>query len=134
MSRDITLKRIAREAGVSIATASRAIRQPEVVSEETRARVLRLVEAYGYVPDAAAASFSSRRSGVIGLVVPTISNSIYAAFTEAVQARLQESGRKLLIASTGYSSEVEREHHLQARGKPRGIRNPYRLCARCAAL
>ena len=109
MSRDITLKRIAREAGVSIATASRAIRQPEVVSEETRARVLRLVEAYGYVPDAAAASFSSRRSGVIGLVVPTISNSIYAAFTEAVQARLQESGRKLLIASTGYSSEVERD-------------------------
>jgi LacI family transcriptional regulator len=109
LSRDITLRRIAREAGVSIATASRAIRQPGIVSEETRGRVLSLVEAYGYVPDAVAASFSSRRSGVVGLVVPTISNSIYAAFAEAVQARLQESGRKLLIASTGYSAEVERD-------------------------
>ncbi len=109
LSRHITLRRIAREAGVSIATASRAIRQPEVVSDQTRARVLRLVEEYGYVPDAVAASFSSRRSGVVGLVVPTISNSIYAAFTEAVQAALQESGRKLLIASTGYSADVERD-------------------------
>jgi LacI family transcriptional regulator len=109
LSRDVTLRRIAREAGVSIATASRAIRQPKVVSDQTRARVLRLVEAYGYVPDAVAASFSSRRSGVVGLVVPTISNSIYAAFTEAVQAALQESGRKLLIASTGYSAAIERD-------------------------
>jgi DNA-binding LacI/PurR family transcriptional regulator len=109
LSRNITLRRIASEAGVSIATASRAIRQPDVVSDQTRARVLQLVEAYGYVPDAAAASFSSRRSGVVGLVVPTISNSIYAAFTEAVQACLQESGRKLLIASTGYSAEVEQD-------------------------
>lgn len=107
MSRDITLRRIAREAGVSVATASRAIRQPDVVAAETRERVLRLVQSYGYVPDAVAASFSSRRSGVVGLVVPTISNSIYAAFTEAVQAALQETGRKLLIASTGYSAELE---------------------------
>jgi LacI family transcriptional regulator len=66
------------------------------------------VEAYGYVPDAMAARFSSRRAGVVGLVVPTISNSIYAAFTEALQSALQETDRKLLIASTGYSADVER--------------------------
>ena len=109
MSRDITLRRIAKEAGVSIATASRAIRQPKAVSEATRARVLRIMDAYGYVPHAVAASFSSGRTGVVGLAVPTISNSIYAAFTEAVQAALQESGRKLLIANTGYSAELERD-------------------------
>jgi LacI family transcriptional regulator len=94
---------------VSIATASRAIRQPEVVSERTRARILELIERYGYVPDAGAASFSSRRTGLVGLIVPTVSNSIYAAFIEAVQETLQQNGRKLLISSTGYSAEVERD-------------------------
>jgi LacI family transcriptional regulator len=42
-------------------------------------------------------------------VVPTISNSIYASFTEAVQSALQATGRKLLIASTGYSANADRE-------------------------
>lgn len=105
----VTLRRIAREAGVSVATASRALNRPETVSAETRDRVLAVVEHHRYVPDALAASFSSRRSGLIGLVVPTISNSIYAAFTEAVQTRLQSEGRKLLIANTGYDADVERD-------------------------
>ena len=105
----VTLRQIAREAGVSIATVSRALRRPQTVSAETRSRILALVARHNYVPDALAASFSSRRTGLVGLIVPTISNSIYAAFTEAVQARLQASGRKLVIANTNYSATLERE-------------------------
>lgn len=105
--RPVTLRRIARETGVSIATVSRALRQPETVSPRTRARILTLVKRYRYVPDALAVSFSSRRTGLVGLIVPTISNSIYAAFTEAVQGRLQEAGRQLLIANTSYCAELE---------------------------
>lgn len=102
-----TIRQIAREAGVSIATVSRALRRPDTVSEVTRQRVLAVVASHRYVPDALAASFSSRRTGLVGLVVPTISNSIYAAFTEAVQNRLQRAGRKLLIANTNYSAMIE---------------------------
>lgn len=102
-----TLRQIAREAGVSIATVSRALRRPDTVSEVTRRRVLAVVASHRYVPDALAAGFSSRRTGLIGLIVPTISNSIYAAFTEAVQNRLQTAGRKLLIANTNYSAMIE---------------------------
>lgn len=105
--RRVTLRRLARELDVSIATVSRALRQPDMVSPQTRARVLALVERYRYVPDALAASFSSGRTGIVGLLVPTISNSIYAAFTEAVQGRLQDAGQKLLIANTNYSAELE---------------------------
>lgn len=105
----VTLRFIAREAGVSVATASRTLRQPNLVSPETRTRVLSAVERHGYVPDQVAASFSSGRTGLVGLIVPTISNSIYAAFTEAVQTRLSESGRKLLIASSGYVADQEGE-------------------------
>jgi LacI family transcriptional regulator len=105
----VTLRQIAREAGVSIATVSRAMRRPESVSTDTRERILALVAHHQYVPDALAAGFSSRKTGLIGLIVPTISNSIYAAFTEAVQGRLQASGRKLLIANTNYSATLESE-------------------------
>lgn len=105
----VTLRQIAREAGVSIATVSRALRRPDTVSAQTRGRVLALVAQHRYVPDALAASFSSGRSGLVGLIVPTISNSIYAAFTEAVQNRLQAAGRKLLIANTNYSATLESE-------------------------
>jgi LacI family transcriptional regulator len=103
----VTLRRIARETGVSVATVSRALRQPATVSPQKRQRILELVKRYRYVPDALAASFSSRRTGLVGLIVPTISNSIYAEFTEAVQGRLQAAGRKLLIANTNYSAELE---------------------------
>jgi LacI family transcriptional regulator len=105
--RPVTLRRIARETGVSVATVSRALTRPDKVSPQKRARILALVERYRYVPDALSVSFSSRRTGLVGLIVPTISNSIYAAFTEAVQGRLQEAGRKLLIANTNYSAELE---------------------------
>lgn len=102
-----TLRQIAREAGVSIATVSRALRQPETVSHETRTRILTLVSQHRYVPDARAAGLASRRTGLVGLLVPTLSNSIYAAFAEAVQSRLQDAGRKLMIANTNYVEHLE---------------------------
>lgn len=107
--RPVTARQIAHEAGVSVATVSRALRRPETVSDSTRKRILALVARYRYVPDASAVSLSSRRTGLIGLVVPTISNSIYAEFTEAVQGRLQAADRKLLIANTNYSAALESE-------------------------
>jgi len=88
---------------------SRALNYPETVSEITRERILALVARHRYVLDGVASSFSSRRSGLIGLIVPTIGNSIYAAFTVAVQARLQAEGRKLLIANSNYEMGLERD-------------------------
>lgn len=102
-----TLRQIAREAGVSVATVSRALRRPETVSHETRSRIETLVTRHQYVPDARAAGLSSRRTGLVGLLVPTLSNSIYAAFAEAVQNRLQDAGRKLMIANTNYVEQLE---------------------------
>ena len=101
------MRQIAREAGVSIATVSRALRQPDTVSHETRARIQTLVLRHRYVPDARAAGLSSRRTGLIGLLVPTLSNSIFAAFAEAVQSHLQDAGRKLMIANTNYIEQLE---------------------------
>ncbi|WP_291869763.1 substrate-binding domain-containing protein [Bradyrhizobium sp.] len=105
--KSVTIRWLARHAGVSVATISRALRHPDRVAPETRERILKLVSRYQFVPDGRAATFSSRRTGLVGLVVPTISNSIYAEFTEAIQNRLQAAGLSLLIANANYSAEIE---------------------------
>jgi ABC-type sugar transport system substrate-binding protein len=105
----VTVRWLAREADVSVATVSRALRQLNAVARQTRERILELVERHRFVPDGRAATFSSKRTGVIGLIVPTISNSIYAEFMEAIQSRLQAAGLRLLIANANYSSEIERD-------------------------
>ncbi len=105
--KNITVRWLARKAKVSVATVSRVLRQPGAVAPQTRERILGLIEKHRFVPDGRAATFSSRRSGLVGLIVPTISNSIYAEFTEAIQSRLQEAGLDLLIANANYSPEIE---------------------------
>jgi LacI family transcriptional regulator len=105
----VTVRWLARRAGVSVATVSRTLRKPETVAEETRKRILKLVQRYRFVPDGRAATFSSKQTGVVGLIVPTISNSIYAEFTESIQNTLQSAGLSLLIANANYSSEIERD-------------------------
>lgn len=107
--KSVTVRWLARKAVVSVATVSRALRQPDTVALQTRERILELVKRYRFVPDGRAATFSSKRTGVIGLIVPTISNSIYAEFTEAIQSRLQAAGFNLLIANANYSAEIERD-------------------------
>jgi len=63
-----TIYEVAREAGVSIATVSRALARPEHLRPATRERVLRAVAALGYVPSGPAAGLATRRTGVLGLV------------------------------------------------------------------
>ena len=79
------------------------------------------------MPDGRAATFSSRRTGVVGLIVPTISNSIYAEFTEAIQSTLQDAGLSLLIANANYSARYRTRHHPQVDREPRRGRDPHRL-------
>ncbi|MGB3273523.1 MAG: substrate-binding domain-containing protein [Xanthobacteraceae bacterium] len=105
----VTIRGLAKEAGVSVATVSRTLRKPETVAASTRARILKLIERHHFVPDGRAATFSSKRTGIVGLIVPTISNSIYAAFTEAIQSTLQNAGLSLLIANANYSAGIERD-------------------------
>lgn len=107
--KSVTIRWLAEQAGVSVATISRTLRNPDSVAPETRERILKLVNRHHFVPDGRAATFSSQRTGVVGLIVPTISNSIYAEFTEAIQNRLQAADLSLLIANANYSADIERQ-------------------------
>lgn len=98
---------VAREAGVSPATVSRAISQPELLSQDTLARVRGAAERLGYTPDAAARALASGRSRTIGAVMPTLDNAIFSSTLQAMQVALTDRGYQLLVASHDYSAAAE---------------------------
>lgn len=102
-----TIKDIARVAGVSIATVSRALNTPERVRGPRLERVRAAIRELGYLPYGAARTLASNRSMTVGAVIPTLDNAIFARGLSAFQTRLQEAGYTLLLASSDYDLDAE---------------------------
>ena len=98
---------VARVAELSPITVSRALREPQKVSPQARARVARAVAAMGYLPDLVASSLTSRRTRLVGLVIPTITASIYAATVAGLTEVLRAQGFEALIGDSGYTPDGE---------------------------
>lgn len=113
----ITINEIAREAGVSTATVSRSFNQPDKVKKETREKVLAVIERHHYVSHGLAGGLASRRSRLLGLVIPMVTNSIYGASTQAIQQAAQQAGYTVLVGVSDFSEEREAEliHQLLSR-------------------
>jgi len=101
------MRDVARAAGVSLMTVSRALREPHKLSEETRKTVLDAVQKIGYVPNSIAANLASNRSSVVGQIVPSIQNSLYAETAKGSSDVLRTAGLHLLLADSGYSLQEE---------------------------
>ena len=113
-----TLADIARAAGVSTATVSRVLNEPERVSVNLKERVEDAVESLGYVRHGAARALASKRSFTVGAVIPTLDNAIFASGVGAFEARLAGLGYTLLISVSNYSlgHEAEQVRRLLERG------------------
>jgi LacI family transcriptional regulator len=98
---------VAREAGVSIATVSRALAQPDVVARETLDKIRSVAATLGYVPNRRASALASGRSRTVGLVVPTLSSAIFSTAAQEIQTALYKVGYQLLIASHEYEEAAE---------------------------
>ena len=96
----VTIKDVARRAGVSPATVSRALSTPDLVRPETRERVQRAVDDLGYVPNRAARGLITGRTGNVGLVVPDLANPFFPGVVKGVQARAREAGYSVFVADT----------------------------------
>lgn len=112
------LEDVARVAGVSTATVSRALTQPHRVRQATRDIVNSAVKGLGYVPDASARALALGRTRTVGCVIPTLDHAIFARSTHALQTALNAAGYQLLLASHNYDldSEFELVQSLQQRG------------------
>jgi LacI family transcriptional regulator len=98
---------VARAAGVSLSTASRALADLEIVLPATRRKVSEAARILGYVPHGAARALASRRSRTVGTVVPTLDNPIFARSAQALQRALADAGYTLLVASHEYDAATE---------------------------
>ena len=98
---------VAARAGVSPATVSRFYNSPDIVRPPTRRRIEKAAGELGYIRDRIAGSLHNSFSGTIGLVVPTIDNTIFSELIEAFANRLREQDRTLLIAAHGYALDLE---------------------------
>lgn len=98
---------VARVAGVSLATASRALSAPHLLKPATLARVQDAARLLGYMPHGAARALASRRTHTIGAVIPTLDNAIFANSTQALQRELGERNYQLLLGSHEYDPDRE---------------------------
>lgn len=98
----MTLKEVADRAGVSIATASRALNKPGVVQEETRRRVLQAVKELHYRPNRFAQSLAGGRSNALGVIVSNIENPFFLDILHSLEEEGVRKGYELIYENTDY--------------------------------
>lgn len=103
----VRIEEVARAAGVSAATVSRALNSPGLVSERRRQQVATVAQQLGYLAHGAARALASRRSRALGAIVPTLTNTIFADAIEGFQQRMEAEGYTLLLATSDYDAEME---------------------------
>ncbi|MEM7440215.1 MAG: LacI family DNA-binding transcriptional regulator [Pseudomonadota bacterium] len=101
---------VARAAGVSISTVSRAFNHPDQVQPQTRRRIERAVLETGYIRNRAAQMIKGRRSGTVGLIVPTLEHTIFAELVTAFSDALEQAEISIILSSSNY--DLEREFRL----------------------
>ncbi len=106
-SSSVTIRDVARRAGVSVATVSRYINNNVPVSEEVAARLERVMSEMKYVPHAAARQLASRKTHVIGLLLTNMSNDYFAPLLDGIERVVRNKGFNLLVATYRADSRNE---------------------------
>jgi len=122
MSRSVTLLDVAEAAGVSIATASRALTGKDRVSRNTVERVRAVASELGYRVDPIARALREGSTRIIGMIVPVIGNPFFAQLVDAVEEQVHAAGFELLLAdSHGYVTEEARRLQVFGERKVDGV-------------
>ena len=105
----ITLKDVAKSAGVSLASASYAINKTGSLSEDTRAHVLKVAEELGYRQNLAARAARTGRTGAIGFVVPDMTNPFFPSLAQSIVQRARQNGYSVFVTDTEGDQAQEEE-------------------------
>lgn len=106
-----TLQDVADQVGVTKMTVSRYLRTPEKVAEQTRVKIAQAIEELGYIENRTPAMLSKSSSKAIGILLPSLSNQIFASFVQGIEAVTKAHGYETLIAHFGYDPQEE-EHKI----------------------
>jgi len=105
----VGIKDIAKKAGVSIATVSHAFRNPDRVSDKTRAKVLAAAKEVGYTPNSHAVGLRTARSGNIVVIMPDVADSYNSGIIKGIESVARHRGYSVLLGDSQGSAERERE-------------------------
>src|SRR5918911_2022308 len=100
----MSIKDVAREAGVSTATVSHVINNTRHVSDEVRARVLDAIKRCDYYPNAQARSLASGRNHTLGLLISDIANPFFPELVKSIETAAFERGYDVVLANTNYEA------------------------------
>ncbi|ADP13027.1 HTH-type transcriptional repressor mglD [Erwinia sp. Ejp617] len=103
----LTIRDVARESGVFVATVSRVLNNSAVVTADTRARVMKTIERLGYRPDANAQALANRLSDIIGVVVRDVSDPFFGALVNAVDAVAQSLQMQMVEIAKAFSRDAK---------------------------
>lgn len=107
MKRTVTIKDVAKQAGVSISTVSRVINNSKPVTDEVKQRVLEVIKRTGYVPNPLARSLVTKKSQLIGVVVPEVSDSFVNEMLDGIEEVAKMYDYEILLANTYSDKEQE---------------------------
>lgn len=114
----MSIQDVARDAGVSVATVSRVFNRPDKVTPATRERVNAVAREVGYIPNASARRLRTQRSRVLGVVLPTLLNPVFAECLGGIARAATLAGYAIAPIITDYRLDLEEgaAHHLLAGG------------------
>ena len=117
----VTIRDVAREAGVSVATVSRVLNDSGPVSEITRHRIREIATRMRYVPDSAARSLITRRSTTVGVLLPDLHGEFFSEVIRGIDQTAQRNGYHLIVSGS-HNDKGEIEAALRAmRGRVDGL-------------
>ncbi len=102
-----TINDVAREAGVSITTVSRVLNNNYPVKDETRIKIERAIEKLNYKPNTMARSLITKKSSMIGVIVPGITNLFFPTIVEAIEEFMKNKGYSIVLSNTEGESQKE---------------------------
>ncbi|SEI01684.1 transcriptional regulator, LacI family [Halobacillus karajensis] len=106
----VTIKDVAQEAGVSVATVSRVLNNNGYVGADTRKKVMKSIAELNYSPNEVARSLYKRESRIIGLLLPDITNPFFPQLARGVEDELSRSGFRLLLGNSDENVEKELDY------------------------
>ena len=107
MKNNVTIKDVAKLAGVSISTVSRVINDSKPVTDEVKQRVLDVIKETGYVPNPLARSLVTKKSKLLGVIVPEVSDSFVNEIVNGIECVTKMYGYDILLANTYSDKEQE---------------------------
>lgn len=105
----VTMKDVAKEAGVAFSTVSYLLNGTAPVAPETKQKILAAIERLNYRPNLTARNLKRQRTNVIGLFVPDLTNLFYAEIAQGVADLAREAGYSVILYATSYEEELERK-------------------------